>query len=89
MYTQKIAVILDDSRLGLENKFVLNKLTQSPLLFYKVNWTASKYSHFTFTLYDGERNRKMSHSRNRSNCIENFREINTEALVILKRLNFI
>ena len=47
MYTQKIAVILDDSRLGLETKFVLNKITQSPLLFYKVNWTAPKYSHFT------------------------------------------
>ena len=46
MYTQKIAVILDESRLGLENKFVF-KITQSPLLFYKVNWTAPKYSHFT------------------------------------------
>ena len=30
MYTQKIAIIFDDSRLGLENKSFLNKITQSP-----------------------------------------------------------
>ena len=30
MYTQKIAIIFDHSRLGLENKFFLNKIAQSP-----------------------------------------------------------
>ena len=29
MYAQKKAIIFDHSRLGLENKFFLNKLTQS------------------------------------------------------------
>ena len=30
MYTQKIAVVFDHSRLGLENKLFLNKITQLP-----------------------------------------------------------
>ena len=46
MYSPNIAIIFDDSRLGLENKFFLNKITQSPtfdhLYFIRCdNWTAS------------------------------------------------
>ena len=36
MYTQKIAIIFDQSRLGLENKLFLNKITQSPT--YTTPW---------------------------------------------------
>ena len=58
MYTQKIAIIFDESRavvaldhgrLGLENKFFPNKITQSPAYttfiykLCKINWTAPKF----------------------------------------------
>ena len=49
MYTQKIAIIFDHNRLCLENKFVLDKKTQSPtysctttFMFTEVNWTTPK-----------------------------------------------
>ena len=38
MYTRNIAIIFDQSRLGLEKKFFLNKITQSPTYDHLYLW---------------------------------------------------
>ena len=42
MYTQKIAIIFNHSRLGLEN--ILPKQNNQVAQFYKVIWTTPKYN---------------------------------------------